>query len=209
MSARLDVSSTWFDALAPMMARVAIAPLPDADALQAALGDFIAPVRFERQTKKKRARGGAIVLDELYEARIARRGLIPTRTHVHDLMNALVWATFPRSKRALAERQYRALVAQIGEQPTALPNARTRERDVLAMIDEGGVLCFDGVQRVFGHAIFEHLATLEGPVRGFPIPLALARDADPAAIDRALVGWIEALDAGAIATSALPIDPRG
>lgn len=205
----LDVSSTWFDALAPMLARVPIDPIPDADALQSALGDFIAPARFEPQTKKPRARRAAIVLDELYEARIARCGLIPTRTHVHDLMNALVWATFPRSKRALAERQYRALVAQIGERPRALPNARTRERDVLAMIDEGGVLCLRGARRVFGHAIFEHLATDEAPVRGFPIELALHADAPNEALDRALEAWIVALDAEAIRTTALHVDRSG
>lgn len=201
----LDVSCHWFDPLRPMLARVAIDPLPDADALQAALGAFVAPERFEVQ-HGKRARGAPFVLDDLYEARIARLARIPTRRHVHDLMNALVWATFPRSKRALAQRQYRALVAQVGEQPTRLPNARTRERDVLAMIDEGGVLRLAGRAWVFGHAIHEHLATTDAPVRGFPIPLAPSADASAEAVDAVLEAWLLALDADAIRTDAVLLD---
>lgn len=197
----IDVSSSWFAPLAPMLALVTIEPLPDAEALQAALGSFIAPQRFETQTKKGRPRGAPLAIDSLYEARIARSGLIPTRVHVHDLMNALVWATFPISKRTLAQRQYRALVAQIGETPTALPNARTRERDVLAMIDEGGVVVIESAKIVFGHAVYEHVATSEAPVRGFPIPLSCA----PSEIDRALAAWIDALDTDATRPEALEL----
>lgn len=188
----LDVRSPWFDPLRPALSALAIDPLPDADALQAALGDRVGPERFERQTKK-RARGAALSMDDLYEARIARLGVIPTRTNVHDLMNALVWATFPRSKRLLARRQYAALVAQVGQSPASLPNARTRERDVLAMIDEGGVIVVEGTAPiVFGHAIYEHLAASDAPVRGFPI--ALGEGALPALDDR-LAGFLETVDA--------------
>jgi hypothetical protein len=200
----IDVSSPLFDPFRPLLARLTLDPLPDAEALQAALGDRVAPERFEAQTKK-RARGAPFVLDDLYEARIARRGVIPTRTHVHDLMNALVWATFPRSKRALAHRQYRALVAQVGESPTSLPNARTRERDVLAMIDEGGLVRLGGETRVFGHAILEHLVTSDAPVRGFPIPLGLPAGAAAETVDAALAAWIDALDTDAARPDAVEL----
>ncbi len=203
----LDTSSSWFDTLGPMLSRIAIDPLPDAEALQAALGSFIAPMRFESQTKKKsRARRAAIDVDALYEARIARRGLIPTRTHLHDLMNALVWATFPRSKHALADRQARALFAQVGERPAQLPNARTRARDVLAMIDEGGLILLEGETRVFGHAIYEHLATSDTSVRGFPIRLPLPRTATNVEVDAALAAWLERLDADAARTVGAELD---
>jgi hypothetical protein len=184
----LDLSSRWLDPLRPMLARVPIDPLPDAVALQEALGALIAPERFEVQTKK-RTRGAPFSLEQLYEARIALSGFIPTRAHVHDLMNALVWATFPRSKRALARRQYRALVAQVGERPTKLPNARTRERDVLAMIDEGGLVVMAEARIVFGHAVYEHLASSEALVRAFPIVLEPQGD-----VDAALEAWVETLD---------------
>ncbi len=200
----LELSSPWFDPLRPMLARVSVDPLPDAGALQAALGAFVAPERFEPQTKK-RSRGVPLSLDDLYEARIARLGAIPTRTHAHDLMNALVWATFPRSKRALAQRQYRALVDQIGERPRRLPNARTRARDVLAMVDEGGVLLLRDQPIVFGHAIHEHLAQLEAPVRGYPIPLDLEPSSPAAVIDAALAAWLERLDCEAARPDAVTL----
>ncbi len=198
----LDTSSPWFVPLAPMLARVPRDPIPDAETLQAALGERVAPFRFEPQTKK-RARGTAFALDDLYEARIARRRVIPTRRNAHDFMNALVWATFPRSKVRLAERQYRALVAQVGEHPTRLPNARTRERDVLAMIDEGGVVVIDGARILFGHAVYEHLATSSAPVRGFPIALRCRTSTDE--IDAALASWIEALDTDATRPDAVAL----
>lgn len=194
----LDLSACWFDPLRPALARVAIDPLPDARALQAAFGDRIAPFRFEPQTHKRGR--GALDFDALYEVRIALHGVIPTRTHVHDLMNALVWATFPRSKRALAERQHRALVAQVGERPTQLPNARTRERDVLAMIDEGGVLSVGSELLIFGHAIYEHLGTTDAPVRGFPIVLEAGVE-----LDAAFAARLRTFDASAVRVPALRI----
>ncbi len=198
----LDTSSPWFAPLAPMLARVPLEPIPDAVMLQAALGERVAPFRFEPQTKK-RARGTAFTLDDLYEARIARRRVIPTRRNAHDFMNALVWATFPKSKARLAERQYRALVAQVGEHPTRLPNARTRERDVLAMIDEGGVVVIDDTRVLFGHAVYEHLATSSAPVRGFPIALRCGTSTDE--IDGALAAWIDVLDTDATRPEALAL----
>jgi len=202
VSTTLDTSSPWFAPLAPMLARLPLDPIPDAETLQAALGERVAPFRFEPQTKK-RARGTTFTLDDLYEARIARRRVIPTRRNAHDFMNALVWATFPLSKTRLAERQYRALVAQVGEHPTRLPNARTRERDVLAMIDEGGVVVMDGARILFGHAVYEHLATTSAPVRGFPIALCCGTSTDE--IDAALASWIDVLDTDATRPEAVAL----
>jgi Protein of unknown function (DUF3025) len=79
----------------------------------------------------------------------------------HDYLNALVWATFPRSKLALHTRQHRAIERWIPEGATQLPNARTRELDALALVDEGGVIVLDFGERrlsmLFGHALFEGL----------------------------------------------------
>jgi hypothetical protein len=52
-------------------------------------------------------RGGERTLDSLYDGRIALRREVPTRsTDWHDLLNALVWASFPRAKwQLLAEWQ--------------------------------------------------------------------------------------------------------
>ena len=70
-------------------------------------------LRFVAQTKKKRG-PGPVALAELYDARIALSGEVPTRVqNWHDLLNALCFVTFPRSKHALHARQYRALCERV------------------------------------------------------------------------------------------------
>lgn len=121
------------------------------------------PVRFElAPVKRRRPRGEVVVRAELYDAMIVRRRVVPTRPRMwHDFLNALVWATFPRSKLALHTRQHRAIECWLPEGATQLPNARTRELDALALVDEGGVVVLDLGEReqpiLFGHALFEGL----------------------------------------------------
>jgi hypothetical protein len=104
-------------------------------------------------------------------------------------MNALVWAAFPASKRALHHRQADLVVlAAPGESLH-----RPRELDTLALLDEGGVVvasrtAFDSevmlaaaieageaAPLVFGHAIYEGIVLGREPpvasvvwVRGEP-----------------------------------------
>ena len=131
--------------------------------------------------KARRRRRYPVRLSELYDARIARFAEVPCyRQSYHDLFNALMFAAFPRAKRALHERQYRALEGWVLEGAERLPERRTREQDALTLMDEGGsvVLCrpdwkpaFEAGQTltlsgtatgarlvVFGHALLEHLA---------------------------------------------------
>lgn len=120
------------------------------------------PVRFELAPVRRRPAGAPIARESLYDAVIVGRRVVPTRARMwHDYLNALVWATFPRSKLALHTRQHRAIERWIPEGATQLPNARTRELDALALVDEGGVLLLDfGARRaaiLFGHALFEGL----------------------------------------------------
>ncbi len=77
----------------------------------------------------------------------------------HDLMNALVWATFPAAKAALHSRQHRAIVGGLAPGACTLPR-RTPELDALALVDEGGVVVGGGGGPVvvFGHAIYESVA---------------------------------------------------
>jgi hypothetical protein len=99
--------------------------------------------------------------DMKYDECIDLRREVPTRPgHWHDFMNALVWATFPHSKRALHARQRPLVAAQRGP--------RCAEADALAILDEAGVLgCAEG-PLVFGHAVLEALAlgTPVVPTRG-------------------------------------------
>ena len=128
-------------------------------------------VRFITAPKPRRhRRRGPVDVDDMYDAHIVR-GTVPTRARCwHDFLNALVWASFPKSKAALHARQHAVVRAWIPEGATTLPNARTREHDALALIDEGGVVVLsDGRAELaipFGHALFE------GLVHGVPSMVA-------------------------------------
>jgi hypothetical protein len=159
------------------------------DALDQTLGPS-SGVRFVEQRPKPRRRGrtGTTLLEDThYDARIARHGEVPTRPgNAHDRMNALVWARFPRMKRAIHARQCQLVDGHLRAHGGRLPGARTREQDAVAMLDEGGVAILasattaprieravrehddatvaDAVARgqalgvLVGHALYEHLA---------------------------------------------------
>ncbi len=139
---------------------------------------------------------GTIDPSSLYEVRIVERGEVPTRPrNAHDLCNALAWAAFPHTKRALS-RALAAVQRARAAGRTALPATRTHDHDRLALIDEGGVVCVAGSRTnstwIFGHALYEHAYAGDLGVRGAAIDLALpdidllAPIAARAAVDRAL-----------------------
>lgn len=77
------------------------------------------------------------IFEDGYEPRIHLRGEVQVRgRNWHDLMNALVWMTFPRAKAALNARHYRALLEQ---RAAGAPN-RGKLQDALTLFDEGGVI---------------------------------------------------------------------
>lgn len=123
-----------------------------------------APIKFVAQPPKRRKRD----LNDLYDERIYTRGEVPSRARTwHDFFNMLVWATFPAIKRAINARQRRALRARLTPDMIRLPSARTREQDLLAMLDEGGVMAVDGEHHILGHAIYEHLVLNTTPVHAY------------------------------------------
>lgn len=74
---------------------------------------------------------------ERYEERIYARGEVQVRdANWHDLLNALVWLTFPRTKVALNARHHQALRVQ---QASGARN-RGPVQDALTLFDEGGVI---------------------------------------------------------------------
>ena len=125
------------------------------------LFDGDAPVSFVPAAPRTR-RGRRLGASERYDAIITEQRIVPTRRGSwHDLLNALVWATFPRAKRALHARQHRAITSSLGPD-LRLPGGRTRDQDAVAMLDEGGVVIVDQggdapSAIVFGHAIYERL----------------------------------------------------
>jgi hypothetical protein len=73
--------------------------------------------------------------DEPYETRVFSRGKVLTRaSNWHDLFNALVWITFPRSKAALNRHHYKEMLAHQAQGKRGTP------RDVLTLFDESGVI---------------------------------------------------------------------
>jgi hypothetical protein len=153
---------------------------------------FAPPARRPRRAR----RSEAVELNQLYDARIALQREVPCLTSCyHDLLNVLAWAAFPRAKRALHARQYRALTTWLPAGGSRLPNRRTREQDALTLFDEGGsvlVATPDLVQRLattepralpleeepggrvvlFGHAVMEHIVRYRTPVRSAALLIA-------------------------------------
>lgn len=156
-----------------------------------------------------------------YDVLIDRDGTIPTReANWHDLLNAVVWASFPRAKSRVSARQRR--LHALRDAAATRSHSRDRRQDALALLDEGGVLALcarpahralcealaagpdalwsleaSGEARVliFGHAVYEHL------VHG-----AVARAAvHPVALD-ALPDDLDALRAAADLALAARLD---
>ena len=146
------------------------------------------------KTRPVLAPDGMIDPASLYEVRIVERGEIPTRPrNAHDLLNALIWAAFPRSKLALTQA-LATLQRERANGRATLPPTRTRDHDRLALVDEGALLCVTSSRTtstwIFGHAILEHAYAGELAVRGTAIDLDvpgadnLARADARATIDR-------------------------
>jgi len=171
-------------------------------ARRAAQQRHAATLRFspERRATQHRRDDEVAPIDaaQLYDGRIAVDGIVHTRAeNWHDLLSALCFATWPKSKFALHERQYRALCRRLTGDAQRLPATRTREQDALTIFDEGGVVIAaraatadtlaraparaaepvvralvkagEAVVVPFGHALFEHM------VEGLPCPRANAR----------------------------------
>lgn len=136
-----------------------------------------------------------------YEERIARLGVIATRTdNWHDLFNAMVWLRYPDIKRALNAQQM-AEIAHMG------PRERSRPQYAMTHFDEAGVIVLLRDRRllalwddhdwhglfwrerqawqdgrasleVFGHALLEHALTPGKLLVGKAL-VFLAGDAEP------------------------------
>jgi len=169
-----------FARVADLIDRIANEPdWPTIDRLNAAFAlDELRLVEASK-TKPALAPDGTIDPLTLYEVRIVSLGEIPTRPrNAHDLLNALIWAAFPRSKLALT-RTLAAIQRDRAAGRATLPATRTRAHDRLALVDEGAVLCVGASQWIFGHAILEHAYAGERAVRGAAVDL----DVDLAGID--------------------------
>jgi len=88
---------------------------------------------------------GRLPFEAQYEPRCYLKGEVPTREHNwHDLLNALVWLSFPRTKAVINAHHYHALLDAIPEKKVADSAASRSERgavrDVNTLFDESGVV---------------------------------------------------------------------
>lgn len=128
------VASPFFASIATALSALPAERFPQLDDLNALAADRGvksgggAPIRFVPPAL-------AATFEDLYEVRIYREGAVATRAdNWHDLFNALVWLSFPRSKAVLNAHHYREMLARRGER------LRGTARDVLTLFDEGGVI---------------------------------------------------------------------
>lgn len=147
-----------------------------------------------------------------YESFIHANGQVPTRDHLHDLLNGLVWLHLPRTKVRM-NRLQAAEIARLGIGPQ-----RGRLRDVLTLFDENGALLLApramwdalcardwpglflarrGQWRqarllVLGHGLLEQLQQPRKPLTAHVLPAPEALDSI-AEIDRWLAGALDSL----------------
>ena len=154
------LQSPLFEPLYPVLADLAAEGFPvlqDCNALLAARQNPIVvqrglPLRFVQQEC------GRLPFEAQYEPRCYLNGEVPTREHNwHDLLNALVWLTFPATKAVINARHYHALLeAKSAKSPPDGASSRSQRgtvRDVNTLFDESGVvvLCADPELAQFLH----------------------------------------------------------
>ncbi len=133
------LQSPLFAPLQPILARLEEAHFPDLQTFNDLLvgcqpGITVQqglPLRFVPQAFGKQG------FESQYEPRCYLNGEVQTReNNWHDLFNALVWLTFPKTKAAINARHYHALT-----HPTGGANSqRGAVRDTTTLLDESGVI---------------------------------------------------------------------
>lgn len=125
LAAALNTPAPW---LLPylLVARTVVAAKSDsvAEALNAASEGG---VRFVEQA--------ALPADESYEAFIARTACVPTRDNLHDLLNGLMWLSYPKTKRRLNVIHAEEIAAR-----GSAAGARGPLRDALTLFDENAAI---------------------------------------------------------------------
>jgi len=133
------LASPFFASLSPALARLPRDHFPTHDDLnevsraRGIVNRGGAPIRFVAPPAPSNT------FEDQYEVRIHGEGAVATRPdNWHDLFNALVWLSFPRTKGVLNAHHVRELEARPDQARTT--GRRGTARDVLTLFDEGGVI---------------------------------------------------------------------
>ncbi|MEN9866413.1 MAG: hypothetical protein RL748_2003 [Pseudomonadota bacterium] len=103
------------------------------------------PLRFVPQS--------ALPPDCAYESFIDSTGQVPTREHLHDFFNALIWLSFPRVKQQLNRMQARQIAAN------GVNQVRGAVRDGITLFDENAAIVVfqhDAAGEALAQALRQH-----------------------------------------------------
>ncbi|MDO9011588.1 MAG: DUF3025 domain-containing protein [Gallionella sp.] len=133
------LQSPLFAPLHPVIARLNIDRFPTLDELNALL--TVQPIAVQNGSKLRFvAQGvGRLTFEAQYEPRCYLTGEVQTRQdNWHDLLNALVWLTYPKAKVAINTRHYHALTNRAAAAGGS--SERGAVRDTNTLLDESGVI---------------------------------------------------------------------
>lgn len=139
------LQSTLFAPLHPVISRLKSAGFPTLEELNAQLIVHQPAIAVQSGCELRFVGQGVgrLAFEEQYEPRCYLTGEVQTRTeNWHDLLNALVWLTYPKAKAAINVRHFQALT----EKRQALTGAavtrseRGAVRDTNTLLDESGVI---------------------------------------------------------------------
>jgi len=137
------LQSPLFYPLYPQLAKFDTANLPTLENCNALLKFIQPPVKVQSGALLRfvSQEGGKLPFERQYEPRCYLSGEVPTRANNwHDLLNSLVWLTFPKSKAAINARHYHALTKQGSADKVVSGSERGAVRDVNTLLDESGVI---------------------------------------------------------------------
>lgn len=136
------LQSTLFAPLHPVISHLKTTGFPTLDELNAQLAAHQPAIAVQsgRELHFVDQGVGRLAFEAQYEPRCYLTGEVQTRTdNWHDLLNALVWLTYPRAKAAINARHYNALVTSDAA-PADTRSQRGAVRDTNTLLDESGVI---------------------------------------------------------------------
>lgn len=134
------LQSPLFAPLHPALAKLKADDFPTLQECNALLESRSSPITVQSGTRLRFVpqQSGKLPFEAQYEPRCYLNGEVPSRTdNWHDLLNAQVWLTFPKTKAAINARHYHAL-KNVGDIESS--SERGAVRDVNTLLDESGVI---------------------------------------------------------------------
>ncbi len=144
------LQSPLFAPLHPILANFEVEGFPTLQDCNALLASCPSPIAVQSGARLHFVPqvSGKLPFETQYEPRCYLKGEVPTRANNwHDLLNALVWLTFPKAKAAINARHFQALkenrqilMKEGATNDVASSSERGAVRDVNTLLDESGVI---------------------------------------------------------------------